>query len=90
MQRGNAKQFFLILILSFSLLNHVCAQPAPDDQDADGSITNDTDPGDPGDDPDKLPIDSNIFILVAVGVGYGLKKVYDFKKKEAVSKSIMG
>lgn len=38
------------------------------------------DPGDPGQDPD-LPLDSNVFFLVAAGVGYGLKKSWDFKQK---------
>lgn len=38
------------------------------------------DPGDPGQDPD-LPLDSNVFLLVAAGVGYGLKKGWDLKQK---------
>lgn len=36
--------------------------------------------GDPGDDPDA-PIDGGVSILVAAGVGYGLKKANDQRKK---------
>ncbi len=37
------------------------------------------DPGDPGEDPD-LPIDTNILVLVAAVVGYGVKKWWDVKQ----------
>lgn len=36
--------------------------------------------GDPGDDPDA-PIDGGLSLLVAAGVGYGIKKVKDSRKK---------
>ena len=36
--------------------------------------------GDPGDDPDA-PIDGGISLLIAAGVGYGLKKAHDKRKK---------
>ena len=78
------KLLLRIILLSFFIIclhGNINAQPAPDDQNMDGSVTNDDpgDPGDPGNDPD-LPIDSNVFILVAAGVGYGLKKRYDLKQ----------
>ena len=37
-------------------------------------------PGDPGDDPDA-PIDGGVGLLVAAGVGYGIKKVKENRKK---------
>jgi hypothetical protein len=36
--------------------------------------------GDPGDDPDA-PIDGGVSVLVAAGIGYGVKKMRDNKKK---------
>jgi preprotein translocase subunit SecY len=36
--------------------------------------------GDPGEDPDA-PIDGGVTLLVAAGVGYGIKKVRDSRKK---------
>jgi hypothetical protein len=36
--------------------------------------------GDPGDDPDA-PIDGGVSILIAAGVGYGIKKANDQRKK---------
>lgn len=36
--------------------------------------------GDPGDDPDA-PIDGGVGLLVAAGVGYGIKKVKENRKK---------
>ena len=49
-----------------------------------------TDPGDPGDDPDRVPLDPGSWVLVAAGVGYGAKKWRDEKrmKKMNVSKTI--
>jgi len=38
-------------------------------------------PGDPGGDPD-VPIDGGIGILIAAGVLYGSKKIYDARKKK--------
>ena len=82
----------LIFFLSVSLHSQSWSQPGQDqDNDQSGidgeSTTDDGGPGGPGDpvtDPD-LPIDSNIFILVAAGVGYGLKKIYDSKRKKSMS-----
>jgi len=38
-------------------------------------------PGDPGDDPDiPIPLDPGSWILVAAGVGYGVKKWRDSKQ----------
>lgn len=42
-------------------------------------------PGDPGDDPDA-PIDGGVSLLVAAGVGYGIKKVKDSRKSAAAKK----
>jgi preprotein translocase subunit SecY len=36
--------------------------------------------GDPGDDPDA-PIDGGVSLLVAAGVGYGIKKAKESRKK---------
>lgn len=36
--------------------------------------------GDPGDDPDA-PIDGGVGVLVAAGIGYGIKKVKDKRRK---------
>lgn len=37
--------------------------------------------GDPGEDPDA-PIDGGVSLLVAAGVGYGIKKVRDSRRKD--------
>ncbi len=37
--------------------------------------------GDPGEDPDA-PIDGGVSLLIAAGVGYGLKKAHDKRKKD--------
>lgn len=39
-------------------------------------------PGDPGTDPDEIPIDGGLSLLIAAGVAYGAKKAYDKRKKE--------
>jgi len=36
--------------------------------------------GDPGGDPDLIPIDGGLGFLLAAGVGYGVKKARDFRK----------
>ena len=36
--------------------------------------------GDPGDDPDKVPLDPGSWVLVAAGTGYGLKKLRDARR----------
>ena len=46
--------------------------------------------GDPGCDPScncrydhsVCPIDSGVWILLAIGIGYGLKKIWDARKKQ--------
>ena len=38
--------------------------------------------GDPGEDPDaQIPIDDGVVLLIAAGVGYGLKKAIENRKK---------
>jgi hypothetical protein len=37
--------------------------------------------GDPGGDPDLIPIDGGLGFLLAAGVGYGVKKARDLKRK---------
>lgn len=37
-------------------------------------------PGDPGDDPD-VPVDGGVTLLVAAGVGYGVKRYRDSRQK---------
>ena len=54
----------ITMALTLSGITYVCAQ---------------ADPGDPGDDPDKVPLDPGSWVLVAAGVGYGLKKWRDSK-----------
>ena len=43
-------------------------------------------PGNPGPDPDSggpaVPLDGGLGILLAAGLGYGLKKVNDLRKKQ--------
>jgi len=42
-------------------------------------------PGDPGGDPDpgtNVPIDGGLSVLLALGIGYGAKKVNDLRKKD--------
>ncbi len=43
--------------------------------------------GDPGDDPDA-PIDGGVSLLVAAGVGYGIKKVKESRKKNSSVQNI--
>lgn len=37
---------------------------------------------DPGSDPDDIPLDGGLSMLIAAGVAYGAKKAYDKRKKE--------
>lgn len=39
-------------------------------------------PDDPGVDPDEIPLDGGLSLLIAAGVAYGAKKAYDKRKKE--------
>jgi len=45
------------------------------------SVSTFAQPGNPGGDPD-VPIDGGIGILIAAGVLYGSKKIYDARKKK--------
>lgn len=38
--------------------------------------------GDPGLDPDPIPLDGGLSMLIAAGVAYGAKKAYDKRKGE--------
>lgn len=38
--------------------------------------------GDPGMDPDPIPLDGGLSMLIAAGVAYGAKKAYDKRKKD--------
>ena len=40
-----------------------------------------SDPVDPGQDPDLIPLDPGSWVLVAAGVGYGVKKWRDAKQQ---------
>ncbi len=40
-------------------------------------------PPDPGGDPD-VPIDGGLSILLAAGIGYGVKKIHDQRKNKSV------
>ena len=50
------------------------------------------DPGDPGDDPDRVPLDPGTWVLVAAGTGYGIKKLRDAKrtKNDSDTTTFMG
>lgn len=39
--------------------------------------------GDPGEDPDA-PIDGGVSLLIAAGIGYGIKKAHDKRKQHKV------
>ena len=38
--------------------------------------------GDPGGDPDAVPVDGGLSILAAAGVAYSVKKIRDYRKKK--------
>ena len=69
-----------ILIFSFLMVVFICLPAAVSAQ------------GDPGCDPlcncradgSICPIDGGLSILLAIGIGYGIKKVRDTRKKEIV------
>ena len=46
------------------------------------SVHAQTDPGDPGDDPDRIPLDPGTWVLAAAGVGYGIKKIRDARHQK--------
>ena len=37
--------------------------------------------GDPGGDPDAVPVDGGLSLLAAAGVAYSVKKIRDYRKK---------
>lgn len=80
------KAFFLV-VLAVSVGNYAIAQPSgPDDEGPgtpcppDGNL-DDCDPD------NQVPIDGGAGILVAAGVAYGIKKVYDKRKQNKVSEA---
>lgn len=66
------KRYFKIIVLSNLLIIACCLVPKYSAAQI----------GNPGDDTD-LPIDGGLSILVAAGVGYGIKKVRDERKKNS-------
>jgi hypothetical protein len=38
--------------------------------------------GDPGGDPDLIPVDGGLGFLLAAGVGYGVKKAREYKRRK--------
>ena len=38
--------------------------------------------GEPGGDPDLIPVDGGLGFLLAAGVGYGVKKAREYKRKK--------
>jgi hypothetical protein len=75
-------KYFALLVMALVVINVTHAQVSQDQPPPDESSTNDggpTGPGGPGD-PD-VPIDGGISLLIAAGIGYGLKKKYDVNKK---------
>lgn len=54
------------------LISSVSAIAQPDATDLDN----------PGVDPDLIPIDGGLGFLLAAGVGYGVKKARDYRKKK--------
>lgn len=45
-------------------------------------------PEEPPDNVDDVPFDGGVSLLVAAGIGYGLKKAYDKKKEQKESEVI--
>jgi hypothetical protein len=75
------KRIALLVFMSIIMFSTVKAGPGYDDDDEDGAFTNGPGGGgDPGDDPD-IPLDPGSWILAAAGVGYGVKKWRDAKRK---------
>jgi len=42
--------------------------------------------GDPGEDPDPIPLDGGLSLLIGAGVAYGFKKAHDARKKNRQAK----
>lgn len=63
--------FLITMLLGLPLLNF--AQPLPN-QNGNGSHVGQT--------PVGAPIDGGLSVLLLLGAGYGVKKIYNLKKKE--------
>jgi hypothetical protein len=63
---------WLVAFICFTFLTLVTFAQGPDSGGPDGE---------PGGDPDLIPIDGGLGFLLAAGVGYGVKKARDMKKK---------
>lgn len=76
-----ACQFILLIVLFLSSSNMVSAQLSqPFQQQSPASTYSDT-PVDPCTDPFLYcPIDSGLYVLLAIGIGYGIMKVKRVKK----------
>ena len=61
-----------LLMVAFSMLPYITMA-----QCGDGT--------DPGGNPDNCPIDGGISLLLAAGVGYGLKRYSDAKKRDKLA-----
>jgi hypothetical protein len=79
--KGAALLIFMLMITFSS----VKAGPDYDDNDEDGAFINGPGGGgDPGGDPD-IPLDPGTWVLLAAGVGYGMKR-WAVEKKHKKSK----
>jgi hypothetical protein len=76
--KANLKRFFIIGI---SLLMLLCS-PALVKAQFDGDPASPC--GDPQNPDEQCPIDSGLLILIAIGAGYGIKKVVDARKISAM------
>lgn len=74
------KAFFLV-VLAVSVSNYAIAQEASDESLPDTPFPDDVDPD------DNAPIDGGAGILIAAGVAYGVKKVYDKRKQNKESEA---
>jgi opacity protein-like surface antigen len=77
------KRLLFIVFISVLTFTHAHAQDSQDGNGADQSSTNDgpTGPGGGPGDPD-VPIDGGISLLIAAGIGYGMRKKHLDAKKE--------
>lgn len=73
MKKSNKLLVYLLLLMLIFILLPQLIQAQP------GSV----DPGCGSDDP--CPIDGGLTALIAIGVGYGIKKIRDNKKPESIS-----
>ncbi len=79
------KAFFLV-VLTVSVGNYAIAQDGPDGgPDTPCPPDSNLDDCDPD---NQVPIDGGAGILVAAGVAYGIKKVYDKRKQNKTSEAV--